>query len=253
MPESEDCRWFKARRDGAIRHVGGKQESPTGFHGSWCQASTIDPSQLDIQFRGRLEVLSDPPEDEYGGEFQSEILLASGDDVLVWEIANEDWSGGRIIVVTNGSFLLNLPLVEKEHRKLAGKLIAECGPPTKTVFLESGPGGPPLLDHEPGENYPTGLEAFTVWPIGAILLHFVALGILYLFARLTVFGRPHELARPAASDFGKHIRALGELLARTGDAASALARLAYYRDNVKRDSGAIPHKTGKRWESSTNP
>jgi hypothetical protein len=245
MPESEDCRWFKACRDGAIRHIGGKQEEPAGLGGSWCEASTIDPSQLDIQLRGRLEVLSDPPKGEYGGEFQSEILLASGDDVLVWAITGRDLSGGRIIVVTNGTFLLNLPLVEEEHRKLAGRLIAECGSPTKVVFLESGPGGPLLLDQEPGENYPTGLEAFTVWPIGAILLHFVAVGILYLSARLAIFGRPHELPPDAASDFGRHIRALGELLARTQNAASASARLASYHDKTKRDSGALPQATEK--------
>jgi len=249
MPESEDCGWFKACRDGAVRYIGGKQNGPTGRSGRWRDTPNIDPSQLDIQLRGRLEVLSDPPEAEHGGEFESEILLAFGDDVLVWEITNDDRSGGRIVVVTNGSFLLNLPLVEREHRKLAGRLIAECGSPSKVVFLESGPGGPPLLDHEPGENYPTGLEAFTVWPIGAILLHFLALGILCVFARLTVFGRPHELPPDAASDFGKHIRALGELLARTGDAASALARLAYYHDKVRRDSGAIPHKAEKPLES----
>ncbi len=249
MPDGEDCRWFKACRDGAKRHISGKQETPPDIHGTWCQAPKIDPSKIDIQLQGRLEVLSDPPEGESGGTLETEVILASGDDVLVWKITDDDWSGGRIIVVANGSFLLNLPLVEKEHRKLAGKLIAECGSPTKVVFLESGPGGPLLLDHEPGENYPTGLEAFTVWPIGVILLHFVALGILYLFARLTIFGRPHELSPDAPSDFGKHIRALAELLARTQDSASAAARLAYYHDKVKRDSGAIPHKTEKPPES----
>ncbi len=34
--------------------------------------------------------------------------------------------------MANGSFLLNLPLVNHEHRKLAGKLIDAVGPPGKT-------------------------------------------------------------------------------------------------------------------------
>ena len=140
--------------------------------------------------------------------------------------------------MTNGSFLLNLPLVEKEHRKLAGKLIAECGP-GKAVFLESDPMGPPVFEQEPGENHPTGMEAFTVWPIGAILLHFVALGILYIFARAAIFGRPQELPPEAVSDFGKHIHALGELLARTQDRRYARERLTYYHEKVKRDSAAV--------------
>ena len=40
---------------------------------------------------------------------------------------DEDWSDGQVIVVTNGSFVLNYPLVNHEHRKLAAKLVAECG------------------------------------------------------------------------------------------------------------------------------
>lgn len=251
MPEDGDCRWFKASRDRSFRSVGGRQDRPNDLCGTWHEASAIDPSKLNIPLRGRLEVLSDPPKGRYDREYQTEILLASGDDVLTWKITRSDLSDGQIIVVANGSFLLNLPLVEKEHRKLAGRLIAECGSGNDVIFLESGPGGPRLLDHEPGENYPTGFEAFTVWPVGAILLHFVALGILYLFARMTIFGRPHELPSDAVSDFGKHIRALGELLARTGDKASALSRLAYYHDKVKRDSGAIPHKVDNPVESGS--
>jgi len=33
------------------------------------------------------------------------------------------------VLVNNGSFLLNLPLVNLEHRKLAARLIGASGPP----------------------------------------------------------------------------------------------------------------------------
>jgi hypothetical protein len=164
-------------------------------------------------------------------------LLVSRDDPLVWKLTNTYWNQGSVVVVNNGSFLLNLPLVEHEHRKLAGKLIAECGPPKKKiVFLESGSGGPPVYEEEPGENYPTGFEALTVWPIGAILMHFIVFGTVLLVSLMSIFGRPGDLPRVPVSDFGHHIEALGNLLARTQNQSYAAARLRDYQEKVRGDS-----------------
>ncbi len=239
ITQDSGCRWFGPRREDAKRFVGKGAETPTRMSGSWSRDPTIDDSALEIEIQGRLDAPTNTPHGQGGGRLLSETLLSADNDVLVRRITCADWDGGQIIVVTNGSFLLNLPLVEKEHRKLAGKLIAECGPPGKAVFLESEPGGPFVFETDPSENHPTGMEAFTVWPIGAILLHFVALGILYVFARAVIFGRPHELPPEAVSDFGRHIYALGELLARTQDRKYARERLTHYHEKVKRDSGAV--------------
>lgn len=238
ITNDEGCRWFEPRREGAKRLVGNDSKTSTELSGTWSGDRSIDYSALEIEIRGRLDALAAPPHGEAGSPLRSEVLLEAGDDVFVRRITCGDWDEGQILVVTNGSFLLNLPLVEEEHRKLAGKLIAECGPPGKAAFLESGPMGPMVFEEEPGENYPTGMEAFTVWPISAILLHFAALGILYVFARAAIFGRPHELPPEAVSDFGRHIYALGELLARTQDRKYARERLAHYHEKVKGDSGA---------------
>ncbi|MBL7043783.1 MAG: hypothetical protein ISR77_34450 [Pirellulaceae bacterium] len=246
IKKDEGCRWFDARRDGARTQIGRKQPLPARLNGTWSRDGMIDHSGVEIEVQGRLDAPADPPMDERGRPFRSEVLLKAGKDVLVRRITCRDWYEGQIIVVTNGSFLLNLPLVEKENRKLAGKLIAECGTPGKVVFLESGPGGPLVLEQEPGENYPTGMEAFTVWPIGAILLHFLVAGILYIFARAAIFGRPHELPPEAVSDFGKHIHALGELLARTQDHRYARERLAYYHEKVKRGSGTVSQEASEK-------
>jgi hypothetical protein len=238
MPASEDGRWFHVSGNHPPRSLGKRQAAPT-LRGRWCDDGTIDPTRVDLHIRGRLEEPARPTESRTGGKFRSQVLLASQQDVLVRRITNTHWLDSRILIVTNGSFLLNLPLVEHEHRKLAGKLIAECGPATnKVAFLESGPGGPQVFEEEPGENYPTGFEAFTVWPIGAILLHFVVLGIVFLGTRVMIFGRPYELPRKPVSDFGNHIEALSNLLAPAQDHRYAERRLADYHDKVKRDAGA---------------
>ena len=121
------------------------------------------------------------------------------------------------------------------------------------LFLESGTAGVTVYEEEPGTSYPTGFEAFTVWPLNAILLHFVVLGLTVLACRWTVFGRPRQLPRPPVSDFGHHVEALGELLARTQDHAYAQNRLAEYRRQTGADRPltdlaqvATPPASGKR-------
>ena len=52
-----------------------------------------------------------------------------------------------------------------------------------------------------------------------------------------IFGRPRQLLPPSPSDFGKHVAALGQLLARTQDHNYAQSRLAQYRQIAERKSG----------------
>jgi hypothetical protein len=160
----------------------------------------------------------------------AEILLDSKEGALVSRL----WRGdGRVIVVANGSFLLNLPLVNHEHRKLAADLIAEIGPvPRDVYFLESGPGGAGIVDRDPAMGTPTGLEIFNLPPANWILFHLAAVGILLCFARWPIFGRARGLKAEAPSDFGKHVQALGQLLSLSRDRAYAAGRLLHYRQTV---------------------
>jgi hypothetical protein len=177
------------------------------------------------------------PEDAIPDEI--DVLLDSENDPLVTRITGPSYhEGNQIIVVTNGSFLLNLPLINREHRKLAGRLIAACGPPRKVAFLESNAFGPPILDEEPGTGMPTGLEALIVWPIGCILMHLAVVGILYCFAGYPIFGRPQPLSPDAPTDFRKHADALGELLQRTNDTGYAMERLAQYQQTVRGETAS---------------
>ena len=138
----------------------------------------------------------------------AEPLVKSGDDVLVSRI---EWKQSQILLIANGSFLLNLPLVNHEHRKLAGHLVNAVGPPRKLViFLESGAGGPPIREKDPDLDMPTGLEGMVVWPRLLIFLHFALAGILFCFWKFPIFGRPREPDRDSPSDFGTHIQAEAE-------------------------------------------
>ena len=206
--ESEDCDWFTVEGEQRQRKV-------TSLSGEAGWLKDIDPSRLEIELNGRMLPSS-----------AALVLLESQQDMLVSHTA---FGRSRLIVVANGSFLLNLPLVNHEHRKLAGKLIDQLGPPPRrVVFLESGRGGPPIRAVDPAVRVPSGLEILTMYPVNWIFVHFVIVGILFCFSRWLIFGLPRELPPEETSDFGKHIRGLAELLQHSRDREYAMSRVAHY-------------------------
>src|SRR2546421_6579701 len=99
------------------------------------------------------------------------------------------------------------------------------------------------------------LELVKVWPLNAILLHVAVLGMIVCLSRSMIFGRPRDLPGDSPSDFGKHVAALGKLLAATKDRNYAQSRLAQYRQFAERRSGrAHPEKKiPKNQVPMTNP
>ena len=176
----------------------------------------------------------------------SRVLLDSNAGPLVREVADPRWGDSQVLVVANGGFLLNLPLVNYEHRKLASRLLDEAEVDDRqVVFLESGAGGPPVYHEEPEDSAPTGLELFTVWPIGMIMLHLLGLGVLACFVLFPNFGRARSLPQQSPSDFGQHINAVGELLSHTKSQSYVTEQLQNYHLVVKRESG-ISHTVGEQ-------
>ncbi|MFH1267590.1 MAG: DUF4350 domain-containing protein [Planctomycetota bacterium] len=229
LSQAEDCDWFTLKGGQKRRQVRSLEGKPEWLDG-------VDPSRLEIELNHRM-VPSDG----------AEVLLESEGDVL---ISAETFGESRLIVVANGSFLLNLPLVNHEHRKLAGQLIDEVGPPEQTVvFLESGPMGLFPWDEDPTAGPPTGLEIFSVWPTNWILLHLAVVGSLFCFFRFPIFGLPRDPEPEGASDFGRHVEALGELLERSGDTAYAASRLAHYQQLTHPDSAVSRFEAARTGEN----
>jgi hypothetical protein len=275
LPQSDACGWFAVESAPALPQAEWLKNLATklsitirpelrqvkSLEGDAAWLEGIDAAKTDIELHGRLSPSKD-----------AEVLLRSGDDVLV---SRKRIGRGRLIVVANGSFLLNLPLVNHEHRKLAGKLIDEIGPPGKTVvFLESrgrrasyrnaersahdgagqpgrddgkrgrrgnhepsdpDEGEPPIRGDDPASTVPTGLEIFGIWPTNWILLHLAAVGVIFCFSRWPIFGRPRTCQAASRSDFGHHVDALAELLERTHDRAYAMDRILNYRQRMERE------------------
>lgn len=166
----------------------------------------IDAAKTQIELSTRLV-----PNEEV------EKLLWSGDDaddLIVSRYQAPYWDGSQLLLVVNGSFTLNLPLVNHEHRKLAARLVAEAGSQRKVVFLESRAGGP-QIDPPPVDSSIWTL--FEAWPLGAILLQLAVVGVMFGFVRWPIFGRPKQPPSQTTSDFAEHVTAVGQLIARTKD------------------------------------
>jgi hypothetical protein len=228
--DGETCNWFTVKSLAKPRRV-------TTLAEPWSKG--IDVKKSDLRLYSTYQFGSG-----------DEKLLADGTDTLAARrryFSPDSWGGvippNQLIVVTNGSFLLNLPLVNHEHRKLAARLIDELPDSARVVFLESGPGGPTIRDAEPAPRPPNGLEVFAIWPLGAVLLHIAALGLVFCFSRLPIFGVARDPREVSLSDFGKHISAFGELLHLSRDRSYAQARLDHYHQTVHGAANTAAKKT----------
>jgi len=229
MPAEEASEWFTARRDQPRRRV-------TQLTGPWSEG--LDASRSDIRVRGLLCIPTEQElESSWGEAVPTEYrrpdytpLLTGNEATLVSRITKPTWGEGQVLVVTNGSFLLNLPLVNHEHRKLAGRLIAACGPGERVAFLASGPGGPHVWESMDAPRASTAPEHVV------LLVQWCLLGLAYCFCIFPIFGRPKTLPDTTPSEFVQHVDALGELLKRTRDEQYARSQIAHYHTITRRES-----------------
>jgi hypothetical protein len=229
--KSEDlaCEWFRyePRAAAALPELAGP----------WSDG--IDPSKAQLQLGTKLVPAR-----------AVERLLTGGDELLASRYTRRHWDESGIVLVANGSFLLNLPLVTHDNRQLAGRLIAAVGEPGRVVFLESGPGGPPI---DPASTDNSLWTLFGAWPLNVILLQLAVAGVMFCFARWPIFGPPRHPVAESTSDFGLHVAAVAELLARTKDRQFALARLPR-GDEAGSGAGKLePPKRDKRGARRPRP
>lgn len=225
--DSEDCAWFSL-------DAKAKPKIVTSVRGPWGEAAKESSERpLRLWSHTTIELPESATGDEaqeWRGSLQVEPLLETENTILAARLYRPAWQGSQIIVIANGSWLLNLPLTESVNRRLAGQLIVACGPPGPACFLESGPAE--LLVTDRDTSLPLVLQAFTVWPFNLVALHLLMLGIVFCFSIYPIMGTPKSWGEEHVSDFGKHVHALGELLERERDAEFAEAQVRQFREVV---------------------
>jgi hypothetical protein len=237
VAKDDECEWFKIYTEAPHRDV-------RTLAGPW--AADIDPAKVEIELNSRF-VRPDTDRD-------LENLLESNEDVLVFR---ETYVAGKsrrftffqpksqLITIVNGSFLVNLQLVNKEHRKLAAKLIDAVGKPSRVVFLEADEPTRVRDFDGSGDSQETAsmTDVFGVWPLSVILLQWAVVLAIFCFSRWAIFGPPRDPPPPPPSDFSRHVGALAETWEQTRDSSYAESRWQYYQEHVRSESGAV---LGKR-------
>ncbi|MDR1492002.1 MAG: DUF4129 domain-containing protein [Planctomycetaceae bacterium] len=149
----------------------------------------------------------------------------------------------QAIFVSNAGFLLNYPLVNREHRKLAGRLIAQFGA-KKRIFVYVGSQD---VNFERNEDFNEEsphvlLTLLHIYPLSIILCHVIALCAAFCFYKWPILGRPKKLPELQVADFGKHIDAYAKLLAEAKDDFYVLDQLT---DAYNRQEQELKNKSDK--------
>lgn len=155
---------------------------------------------------------------------QEEVLLKGDGETLAMHWA--PYYGGAILVVANGSFLLNEPLANRARRVLAERVVEWGGSddPRNVAFVES------RNARENGIQRRASIFApLEVYPTGWVIAHWLGFILLLTLSAAAILGRPRT-DPPAGEDRPvAHAEALGDLLRRSGDTATAHDLLAAYR------------------------
>lgn len=154
------------------------------------------------------------------------LLNADGLDFVYSVTENEDPFGNQLIVVNNGSFLLNFGLVNKQNRLLAGSLMDQCIS-SDVVFLESGPAGIQVSNDDIVNHNSWAWIAKP--PLRYIAPHFLFWGVLFCFVFFPMFGRPRKLRTENYASFRSHISAMGKLLQKSKKPDQALKKVRDYQ------------------------
>jgi hypothetical protein len=197
--------WFK---------VGRAIDPPTAcksLEGPWAEG--VDAREAALTLHEPLSVDED----------EQDVLLRGDGQTLAMEWETEN--GSKVLVLANGTFLLNLPLVNPERRPLTQRVVAWIGEsPRRVAFVD----GPSVLG---GDQFPPSLFDLLarISSFRWVAIHLGLFGLLACLARAPRLGRPRPdppsgTDRPAA-----HAEALGTLLGRSHSPEVARGLLETYR------------------------
>ncbi len=159
-------------------------------------------------------------------------LLSANGEPFIFELVWPNQS--RIVVVNNGSGLVNYSILTSKQSFIADILMDYIPDFGDVLFLESDERDLPIVS---GDGPPTMWAWMREKPLSYILPHFMVLGIVACFAFFPILGRPRRGVRKATTSFRRHISAIGGLLKRSSDFEKAKQSIEYYKVHFKRETG----------------
>ncbi len=210
--DTTQCEWFELERV--------KRRKTNILSGSLTSGVTLQTTEIELSTILRTQA------DEQNDWSPRTLLDADGLGFVV-ELNSRSNSGSRLILVSNGSFLLNFALVDQGHRQLASNLIDQCDPTGGVVFLESGTRGIEVSDTD--KDHHNNWAWIAQPPLRYIVPHFLMWGILFCLVFFPIFGRPKRIKKRNTSTFRAHINAMGKLIARSDQPNRAIDKIREYQ------------------------
>ena len=186
-----------------------------------------------------VEVMMSPKQSAAKWEVES-LLSVDGED-MVYRLSDNNSS--QIIVVQNGSFLVNLAAAYPNKQALADQLVAEAtslneddygygygyGFSQQILILES--------EYEiPIRNTDFVNQNLWAWiaeePLCYIVPHALLWGVLFCFVYFPIFGRPKRLPKQSTTSFGNHINAIAKQLSKSSSKEHARRTVEQYQESV---------------------
>ncbi|HMO13612.1 MAG TPA: hypothetical protein PKD64_04390 [Pirellulaceae bacterium] len=181
-------------------------------------AEGVDVSNTNMVLTGQFHM-----PDLYDGDV---LLLADGEPFVFW-LPRHKYHQADVLVIANGSLLLNVSLVNHENRKIVQNLIDQLEPQRVAIL---GSTGQEVSETSNNENpFENPLNWVRVPPLNWIIPHMIFFGILYCFCYFPIFRRPRELPPENVSEFKSHIEAVAILLETTKDKRYAKGAIDHYR------------------------
>ena len=159
-------------------------------------------------------------------------LTTADDKPLIAEVTKKSWKNSKVLVLSNSSLISSISLTNHENLTIAKKIVDEL-PRTNIGFLSGGQD--PIVRSDDSSDQQKGFEMLTIWPLNVVSIHAVFLGMLVLLALFPIFGRAKQLPKKSTREFGQHIEAVGALLYKSQDRFYALATIAEYFRNVRKE------------------
>ena len=209
-PKTE-CDWFTI--------VENPRRKVTELSGQY--ADKLESAKADMYMGYMLE-----PANKTG--YDVEVLLKANGKPFIYSLSRPSWAESQILVINNGSFLLNLPLANHEHRELAN-ILADKFVADPVVFVEHQ--NNVEISSSEFDN-PNRWSWVAKKPLRYIVPHLLFWTVLFCFVYFPIFGRPKRTAKKSTTNFRDHIRAMGKLLERTDSRGTAERWIEECRDRT---------------------
>ena len=209
-------------------------------HSNLLAGPMADNAILSVAPELPVEVMMSPKQSTAKWEVES-LLTVDGEDMVYRLADNNSYSNNQIIVVQNGSFLVNFAAVDPNKQSLADQLVAEAtslnedeygfgfGFSQQVLILES--------EYEiPVRNTDFVNQNSWAWiaeePLCYIVPHALLLGVLYCFVYFPISGRPKRTPKKSTATFRNHINAIAKQLSKSSSKDYARRTIEQYQESV---------------------